>query len=196
MFRSHWLCRVSVLSAVLWAAPACGGDDDGGVTVADGGGGAASDAGGGGGSVTAANLGIPCDEATPCPDEGDEAGCVFTVEGGRGFCTILCDGAMDATTCGNGYTGPGVPGCFLMLDGGGFACGVICDAPDEQCPANVCDGTSCPGELSCLPIPDEEGFAVCDFEGGGPGPGGPDAGVAPRKAKANPAMVRAQRLRR
>ncbi len=194
MFRSHWLCRVSVLSAVLWAIPACGGDDDGGVTVADGGG-TASDAGAGGGSVTAANLGIPCDEDTPCPDEGENAGCVFTAEGEPGFCTILCSGTEDTATCGNGYTGPGEPGCFLTLNEGGFACGVICDAPDDQCPADVCDGTSCPGELSCLAVPGEVEFKVCDYEGGGPGPG-PDAGVAPRRAVAKPAMVRAYRLRK
>jgi hypothetical protein len=199
MSRSHWLCRVFALSAVLWIAPACGGDDDGGVTVADGGGGGAEADAGAGGAVSAQNLGVPCDDANPCPNEGE--GCLTTSVDGPGFCSILCEEPGDPA-CASGYTGPGAPGCFLELTGedgspsGMFACGVICDAPDEQCPADVCDGTSCPGDLVCVPATGEgaEGFAVCDYEVGGPGPGGPDAGVAPRRAKARPAMIRAHRV--
>ncbi len=36
---------------------------------------------------------------------------------------------------------------------------------------------------------------MCDYEGGGPGPGAPDAGVAPRRAVDKSAMIRASRLR-
>jgi hypothetical protein len=49
MSRSLWLCHVSIVTAALWAMPACGGDDDGDdVSVADSGpGGGGADGGGG-----------------------------------------------------------------------------------------------------------------------------------------------------
>jgi hypothetical protein len=171
---------------------ACGGDDDGGdVTIADGGGTEAdAGAGGDGGTATAENLGRSCSEENQCPNEAE--GCLGPANAETGFCSLLCEGTEDTTTCSNGYPGPGLAVCFISLqspDGtptGDFACGVICEAPDEMCPADVCDGT-CPGDLECTVSAGSPEVSICQPPGTG---GGTDAGTG-TDASVGPSGIRA-----
>ncbi len=147
--RKLSLLPVLVLSLALGA---CGGDDDDGDGGGDGNtdvdaavGGdidaAASqpDAATGGGS--AANLGLPCTAAMPCPNEGAGETCTLLTGIGsetEGFCTISCAGQGDDATCQNGFPGPGQAGCFLADQAQtNFSCGIICTGGPGTCPAGL-----------------------------------------------------------
>lgn len=112
-------------------------------------------------NTVAKQLGDSCtpDQANPTgPGDCDAGMTCLALEGGGGsWCSKSCTGPSD-TSCGTGYTGPGIPGCFLGVDfdnngsSDGTFCGVICNdlAGDPMVcnPASACTG-ACPGTLQC-----------------------------------------------
>jgi hypothetical protein len=97
--------------------------------------------GGGGPAVTAEHLGQLCTLTTPCPMGYS---CAVTSMGATsGMCTLPCGGQMDATTCANGFPGPGQPVCAMATDQmGNMAnlCAILCGTNfnlPETCPTGL-----------------------------------------------------------
>lgn len=156
--------------ALATAVTACGDDggDDDDISVVDSGTG--SDAPTGIDAPTGAdappsssaeNLALPCDEQNPCPGGEDCISLDFdgdpnTAETG-GFCTVMCNGQNDTTSCSNGYTGPGQPVC--AISSGAMqppeSCAVLCDVVQApECPT----GTEC---IDATPNDDQMNTGVC-----------------------------------
>ena len=165
---------VSMIAVLALAIGACGGDDDpapidsgggggidsGGGGTPDSGGGGTPD-GGGGATPSASSLGVVCDPAMAgsCPADNY---CLTLAMGQPGFCSIICEGAMDMFTCSgaNGFPGPGMGMCILQaaVDGVntpfcGIGCGVQVGG-DGMCPTGLtCGDADMNGQTDiCVPM--------------------------------------------
>jgi hypothetical protein len=105
---------------------------------------------GDGGPSNAASLGQACTQMMACPTGYVCAS--LRAMAAAGFCTLTCGGAMDMTTCSNGYPGPGQGVCALALTNpmdpmgmGTPACGIAC-GPEILGMGMM---TACPAGLMC-----------------------------------------------